>query len=85
MIDDSSEDPLPGLCDELEEISATGRSIIETLPIKVAVSTDADCKRGGEGVCLIKCSPRKMAGWDSSKFLSKLKCMTMVETTRMIL
>jgi hypothetical protein len=48
MIDDSSEDPLSGLCDELEKISATGRSIIETLSIKVAVQTDADCKRGDE-------------------------------------
>jgi hypothetical protein len=48
FIDDSSEDPLSGLCDELEKISATGRSIIETLSIDVAVQTDADCKRGDE-------------------------------------
>jgi len=48
LIDDPSEDPLSGLYDELEKISATGRSIIETLSINVTVHTDADCKRGDE-------------------------------------
>ncbi|KIM40560.1 hypothetical protein M413DRAFT_445997 [Hebeloma cylindrosporum] len=48
MIDDPSDDPLSGLCHELEKISATGCSVIESLSIEVDVSTDSDCKRGDE-------------------------------------
>jgi len=48
MIDESSEDPLSGLCDELEKISATRRNIVESILISVSVSTDTDCKRGDE-------------------------------------
>jgi len=29
MVDDPYEDPLAGLCDELEKISVTGRSVVE--------------------------------------------------------
>ena len=68
-IDDSSEDPLSGLCDELEKISATGRSIIETLSINVAVQTDADCKRGDEWGLLDKVLTKKNA-WPGLKEVS---------------
>jgi len=61
MIDESSEDPLSGLCDELEKISATRRSIIESISINVSVSTDADCKRGDEWGLLETVLTRKNA------------------------
>ena len=69
LIDHSSEDPLSGLCDELEKISATGRSIIETLSINVAVQTDADCKRGDEWGLLDKVLT-KQDGWLGLKEVS---------------
>jgi len=69
FIDDSSKDPLSGLCDELEKISATGRSIIETLSINVAVQTDADCKRGDEWGLLDKVLT-KQDGWLGLKEVS---------------
>ena len=69
FIDDSSEDPLSGLCNELEKISATGRSIIETLSINVAVQTDADCKRGDEWGLLDKVLT-KHNGWPGLKEVS---------------
>ena len=61
MINDSSKDPLSRLCDELETISATGRSAIETLSINVEVLTDADCKRGNEWGFLDKVLAKKDA------------------------
>ena len=69
LIDDPSEDPLSGLYDELEKISATGRSIIETLSINVTVSTDADCKRGDEWGLLDKVLT-KQDGWLGLKDVS---------------
>ena len=45
---DSSKDPLSRLCGELGTISATGRSVIETLSIDVSLSTDVAGKRGNE-------------------------------------
>jgi hypothetical protein len=60
-INDSNKDPLSRLCDELETISATGRSAIETLSINVEVSTDADCKRGDEWGLLDKVLAKKDA------------------------
>ena len=69
VIDDDSEDPLSGLCNELEKISATGRSIIETLSINVDVSTDADCKRGDEWGLLDKVLTKKDA-WLALKEVS---------------
>jgi len=69
FIDDPSEDPLSGLCDELEKISATGRSIIEILSIDVAVQTDADCKRGDEWGLLDKVLT-KQDGWPGLKEVS---------------
>ena len=48
IIEDPRQDPLSGLCDELERISATGRSIIESISINVSVSANCDCKRGDE-------------------------------------
>jgi len=68
-IDDSSEDPLSGLSDELEKISATGRSIIGTLSINVAVQTDADCKRGDEWGLLDEVLTKKNA-WPGLKEVS---------------
>ena len=61
MIDDTSQDPLSGLCDELEKISATGRSIIKSISISIDVSTDADCKRGDEWGLLEKVLTKKDA------------------------
>ena len=69
VIDDASADPLSGLCNELEKISATGRSIIETLFINVDVSTDADCKRGDEWGLLDKVLTKKDA-WLALKEVS---------------
>ena len=69
VIDDASEDPLSGLCSELEKISATGRCIIETLFINVDVSTDADCKRGDEWGLLDKVLTKKDA-WLALKEVS---------------
>jgi len=69
FIDDPSEDPLSGLCDELKKISATGRSIIEILSIDVAVQTDADCKRGDEWGLLDKVLT-KQDGWPGLKEVS---------------
>jgi hypothetical protein len=67
FIDDPSEDPLSGLCNELEKISATGRSIIETLSINVFVETD--CKRGDEWGLLDKVLT-KQDGWLGLKEVS---------------
>jgi len=69
LIDDSSEDPLSGLYDELEKISATGRSIIETLSINVAVSANADCKTGDEWGLLDKVLTNQ-DGWPGLKEVS---------------
>jgi len=69
VIDDESEDPLSGLCNELEKISATGRCIIETLFFHVDVSTDADCKRGDEWGLLDKVLTKKDA-WLALKEVS---------------
>jgi hypothetical protein len=67
FIDDPSEDPLSGLCNELEKISATGRSIIETLSINVFVETD--CKRGDEWGLLDKVLTKR-DGWLGLKEVS---------------
>jgi len=69
IIDDESEDPLSGLCNELEKISATGRSIIESLSINVDVSTDPDCTRGDEWGSLDKVLTKKDA-WVALKEVS---------------
>jgi hypothetical protein len=68
-INGSSKDPLSRLCDELETISATGHSAIETLSINVEVSTDADCKRGDEWGLLDKVLAKKDA-WPGLKEVS---------------
>lgn len=59
-INDESEDPLAGLCEELEEIRIQGQhedrgtsgigtaNVLETLAIHVMVLPDAGCKRGHE-------------------------------------
>jgi hypothetical protein len=60
-IDDSSDDPLSGLCVQLEKISSTGRSIVESISIIVFVSTDAGCKRGDEWGLLAKVITKKDA------------------------
>ncbi|KIM40568.1 hypothetical protein M413DRAFT_28379 [Hebeloma cylindrosporum] len=61
VVDEASDDPLSGLCHELEKILARGRSVIESLSIKVEVYTDADCKRGDEWGLLDKVLTREDA------------------------
>ena len=62
----SDPDPLVGLCDELENI--LGKNRLESLDIKIEVSTDRDCQTGDEWGRLEKVLLK--SGWPMLKHVS---------------
>ncbi|KIM40571.1 hypothetical protein M413DRAFT_164110 [Hebeloma cylindrosporum] len=76
VVDEASDGPLSGLCHELEQILARGRSVIESLSIKVEVYTDADCKRGDEWGLLDKVLTREDAWLGLKEVSLKIEVQT---------
>lgn len=60
VIEGASEDPLAGLCDELQQI--LGKNKLETLKIQIGVQMDDECRMGDEWGRLEKVL-LKRSGW----------------------
>ncbi|KAF8968071.1 hypothetical protein BDZ97DRAFT_2073145 [Flammula alnicola] len=48
MIKDGCDDPLAGICEELENMAGRKSNVLEDLEIQVKVGTDSNCKTGDE-------------------------------------